>query len=124
MVPSPSVNCGAVELDMCSVNLGVVVPIPIQLLVKIEDRSVDVERSDPTVSCDVVAMSDKPSDDDVMMEFAANEVAFVPPLATDRVPVIFARVVVAVHVGTPLTRARVKPSVVLAIDDRVSAADV
>ena len=88
------------------------------------ERLVDVDLSDEIVRSDVVAIRVVPAASLVMMEFTANEVAFVPPLATDRVPVIFERVVVAVHVGTPLTRARVKPSVVLAIDDRVSAAVV
>ena len=35
----------------------------------------------------VVAMSDSPSLLDVMMEFAANAVEFVPPFATGSVPV-------------------------------------
>ena len=45
----------------------------------------------------------------------------VPPLVVARVPEMLARVVVAVHVGTPLTKAKVKPSVVLAMDDRLLA---
>jgi hypothetical protein len=36
---------------------------------------------------DDVAMSERPSAEDVMMEFAAKDVEFVPPLATGSVPV-------------------------------------
>ena len=61
----------------------VVVPIP-SAPVK-NEFDVEVEISEPTVSCDVVAISGKPSDDDVMIEFGAKEVEFVPPLATGRV---------------------------------------
>ena len=56
-------------------------------------------------------MRDNPSDDAVMMEFAANDVAFVPPLETGSVPEIVARVVVATQVGTPAYSARTNPFV-------------
>jgi hypothetical protein len=56
--PSESANCGAVEEESCRRNLGVVVPTPIQLFVKIDERVVDVERSEPTAKLlDVVAIS-------------------------------------------------------------------
>ena len=32
-------------------------------------------------------MSERPSEDEVMMEFGAKAITFVPPLATGRVPV-------------------------------------
>jgi hypothetical protein len=64
---------------------GVVVPIP--SLPKKYDVLVVVESNDPTVSCDDVAISTVPSELDVMMEFGAKDVEFVPPLATGRVPV-------------------------------------
>ena len=95
--------------------------MPIQLFRKMEFETVEVERSDPTVSCDVVATSDVPSALDVMMELLGYDVWFVPPLATVSVPVIVESVVVATQLGTPLTRARVKPSVVLEIEDRAEA---
>ena len=60
---------------------------------------------------EVVAMRDSPEESEVIMEFDANEVEFVPPFDTGRVPVIEERVVVAVQVGTPFCKARVKPSV-------------
>ena len=41
----------------------------------------------PTVSCVPVAISDSPSDDDVMMEFGAKDVLPVPPFSTPSVPV-------------------------------------
>ena len=56
-------------------------------------------------------MSDRPLAADVMMEFGANEVELVPPLAIERVPEMFARVVVVCQVGTPLTKAKTKPFV-------------
>ena len=46
-----------------------------------------------------------------MMELLAYDVEFVPPLATERVPVIVESVLVATHVGTPETKAKVKPFV-------------
>ena len=45
-----------------------------------EDVLVDVERSDPTVNCDVVATRAEPSEFEVMMELAAKAVLPVPPL--------------------------------------------
>ena len=87
------------------------VPNPVQLFRKILFEIVEVESNEPTVSCDVVAMRVVPRESDVMMEFGAKDPEFVPPLATVRVPVIVERVVVAVHVGTPETRARTCPSV-------------
>ena len=86
-------------------------PIPNQLLRKIELPVVDVAKSVDTVRLDVVAISDRPSEDEVMIEFAANDVAFVPPLATVSSPEMVERVVVACHVGTPLKSASVNPSV-------------
>ena len=47
-----------------------------------------------------------------------------PPFETGNVPEIVERVVVATHVGVPFDRAKVKPSVVLEIDDRVLADEV
>ena len=44
------------------------------------EASVDVDRSDPTVSCDVVAMKAEPSAFDVMMELLAKLVLPVAPL--------------------------------------------
>ena len=52
---------------------------------------------------------------------SAEESMPVPPLTLESVPEMLDRVVVAVHVGVPLTSARVKPSVVLEIDERVLA---
>ena len=82
-----------------------------------------VEIRDPTVSCDVVAISERPSADDVMIELGANDVVFVPPLDTGRVPVIVVSVVVATQLGTPLTRASVNPFVVAASLDRTFVFD-
>ena len=45
------------------------------------EASVEVDRSDPTVSCDVVAMSEVPSEFEVMMELLAKAVLPVPPFA-------------------------------------------
>ena len=44
-----------------------------------------------------------------------------PPEPTASVPEILERVEVATHVGTPLTRAKVKPSVVLEMFERLFA---
>ena len=55
--------------------------MPIQLFRKTEFTSVDVAKSDPTVSCDVVAMRAEPSELDVTMELLAKAVLPVPPLA-------------------------------------------
>ena len=60
--------------DDCSWKCGVVVPMPIQLFRNIEFETVDVARSDPTVSCDVVAISDVPSALDVMIELFGYDV--------------------------------------------------
>ena len=76
-----------------------------------EDVLVVVERSDPTVNCDVVEMRAEPSELEVMIELAAKDVEFVPPLATVSVPEMFDSVEVAIHVGTPFDRARTCPSV-------------
>ena len=43
------------------------------------DEEVEVEMSEPTVSCDVVATSPVPSAFDVMMELLAKAVLPVPP---------------------------------------------
>ena len=75
------------------------------------DVAVVVARMFPTVSCVPVAMRAVPSVLDTMIELFANVVEFVPPFDTGSVPVIVARVVVACHVGTPLTRARTNPFV-------------
>lgn len=56
-------------------------------------------------------MRESPSDDDVRIEFNANDVAFVPPLDTGRVPEILESVVVATQLGIPFARARTKPLV-------------
>ena len=70
-----------------------------------------MESSDPTVSCDDVAMSAVPFALDVMMEFGANEVAPVPPEVTPNNPEILVRVVVATQLGTPLAKPKTKPFV-------------
>ena len=135
---------------------------------------VDVERSDPTVNCDVVAIKFAPVASETMMELFGYDVWFVPPRATVTVGRVTAlvprvyvspvpkvvvaelncenldverhpktdteavsqvtapaeyerpveKVVVAVQVGTPLTRARMKPFVVFEIDERLLAAVV
>ena len=46
-----------------------------------KDEEVEVDKSDPTVSCDVVAIRAEPSALDVMMELLAKAVLPVPPLA-------------------------------------------
>ena len=58
---------------------GVEVPIP--SLPKKNDVLVVVEINEPTVSCDVVAISAVPFELEVMMEFGAKEVLPVRPLA-------------------------------------------
>ena len=50
-----------------------------KLFRKIEFETVEVESNDPTVSCVPVAMRAVPFALDVMIEFAANDVAPVPP---------------------------------------------
>src|SRR4029077_3593305 len=65
----------------------------------------------PTVNCVPVAISESPSAEETMIEFGANEVALVPPFATERSPEIVERVVVDCHVGTPFPNARTCPSV-------------
>ena len=52
-----------------------------------EDELVVVERSEPTVSWEPVAMSVVPSESETMMEFRGKTVELVPPFATGRVPV-------------------------------------
>ena len=52
---------------------------------------------------------------------SAEESIPVPPLTLESVPEMFDSVEVAVHVGTPLTRARVKPSVVFEMEDKAEA---
>ena len=52
------------------------------------DCEVVVARIEPTVSCEVVAMSVVPDELEVTIEFAGKAVALVPPLATDRAPVV------------------------------------
>ena len=47
----------------------------------------DVASILPTVSCDVVAISESPSADDVMMEFGEKSVELVPPLDIGSVPI-------------------------------------
>ena len=64
---------------MFNFQLGVVVAMP-RLPVK-KELEVEVEISDPTVSCDVVAMIAVPPEFDVMMELLAKAVLPVPPLA-------------------------------------------
>ena len=51
------------------------------------ELAVVVEISDPTVSCEVVATRAVPAEFDVIIEFAAKAVAFVPPFAIGNVPV-------------------------------------
>ncbi len=55
-------------------NLGVDVPIPVQLFRKTLLETVDVDSSEPTVSCEVVAIK-FPALFVVMMELGANVVA-------------------------------------------------
>ena len=52
-----------------------------------EEALVVVDRREPTVNCEVVAMSVVPSESETMMEFGAKVVELVPPLATGSVPV-------------------------------------
>ena len=94
---------------MFSFHTGVVVAIPSEPVKN--DVFVDVERSEETVRSDEVAIRESPSAEEVMNELRANDVAFVPPFETASVPVIVVRVVVACHVGTPLTSARTWPLV-------------
>ena len=85
-----------------------------------------VARIEPTVNCEVVAMSVVPKLLEVIIELAGKAVEFVPPLATVTVgkvkeltpaeyeqlmPLEQEEVVVATQVGTPPTKARVKPLV-------------
>ena len=79
VVPPTRASCGIVVLAIASFHTGVVVAIPSEPVKK--EVLVDVERSEETVRSEVVAMSDRPSDAEVMIEFAAKEVAPVPPLA-------------------------------------------
>ena len=53
--------------------------VPIETAPAKVDVAVVVDRSEPTVNCDVVAMSESPSDADVMIELFGYEVTFVPP---------------------------------------------
>ncbi len=69
---------------------NVVVPIPRDDR-KYEFKVVDDAMSEETVKLLLdVAMSDNPSDDEVMIELDAKDVEFVPPFAIGRVPVTFA----------------------------------
>ena len=52
-----------------------------------EDELVVVERSEPTESCEPVAIKVVPRESETMMEFGAKEVELVPPFPTGRVPV-------------------------------------
>ena len=61
-----------------------VVPIPTVPVKK--EGVVDVAMSDPTVSCDVVAINVVPAASETMIEFGAKTEAFVPPLTTGRTP--------------------------------------
>ena len=51
-----------------------------------QEMLVEVEMSEPTVSCEVVAMMPLPVEFDVKMELAGNEVTPVPPFANGTVP--------------------------------------
>jgi hypothetical protein len=65
--------------------VNVVVPTP-SAPVK-NEFDVEVEINEPIVNCDPVAMSVVPRESETMIDPGANDVAFVPPLATGSVPV-------------------------------------
>ena len=71
-----------------SFHFGAVVAMPREPRKK--ESLVVVEIKEPTVNCDVVAMSVVPAEFDVMIELAANAVALVPPNATVTVPRVMA----------------------------------
>ena len=119
VLPPKRAIWGCVVEATDSFHLGEVVAIPREPVKK--ESLVEVEIKEPTVNCDVVAMRVVPAESLVMIEFPANVVEFVPPFETGSVPEMLDRVVVATHVGRPLTKARVKPFVVFEIDDRLSA---
>lgn len=75
----------AEEVEICSNQAGVVVPIPRAPLKKEEE--VVVEIRDPTVSCEVVEMRAVPAELTVTMVFGDQVEALVPPLASGSVPV-------------------------------------
>ena len=82
LFPPCNTSCGFVAVAISNAYRGVLVPIPNQLLRKYEFRVDDVAMSDPTVKLfEVVAMSDNPSADEVMIEFPEKNVLPVPPLA-------------------------------------------
>jgi hypothetical protein len=87
-LPPVRASCGSDVDAMFNFQCGDDVAMP--TLPTKEEFDVDVERSDPTVSCDVVARSVVPAPSETMMEEAGNEVAFVPPLATVTVPSVIA----------------------------------
>ena len=66
---------------------GVLVPKPVQLFKKTLFDSVDEAIRLLTVKLfDVVAIKEVPLELEVMIEFPANEVTFVPPFATGKIP--------------------------------------
>src|SRR3990167_6782157 len=100
VVPNPTLpvllTMNWVRVDEPTTNPGTLVPSPLGLMdskpqgvyeptptapTKVEADEV-VDRSEPTVNWDVVAMSDSPSADEVMMELVENLVTPVPPYNT------------------------------------------
>ena len=79
-------------LATASLHLGEVVAMPREP--RKNESEVVVEMREPTVNCEVVAIKVVPAELDVMIEFPAKEVALVPPLETESVPVMVERVVV------------------------------
>jgi hypothetical protein len=78
-------SCERVVVERVSRKLGVDVPIPTEP--RKDELAVVVATMLPTVSCVPVAMSAVPFELDTMMELAAKEEEFVPPLAIGRIPV-------------------------------------
>ena len=85
--PAERAICGAVEEASVRRYPGVLVPKPVQLFRKMLFDSVEEAIKLLTVKLfDVVAIKEVPLELEVMIEFPANEVTFVPPFATPRVP--------------------------------------
>ena len=82
--PSDRTSCGAVVDDNCKSHLGVVVPIPVQLLRSTVFVKLEVASSEPTVNCEVVAMRLAPVASETIMELTGNEDCPVPPDVTAR----------------------------------------
>jgi hypothetical protein len=79
VVPPVRASCGCVVLAMFSFQIGVAVAMPRDPTK--EEIPVEVESNDPTVNCDVVAISEVPAEFETMMELAGNDP---PRLESDR----------------------------------------